>query len=59
MSPSAGPGISAPAPLAAPGSAEVEVGVAAWGPWLTMSLLHISVGTTKVALCMNARSLGD
>lgn len=48
MSPSARPGISAPVPLAAPGSAEEEVGVAVWGPWLTVSLLHISVGTKKI-----------
>lgn len=56
MSPSARPGISAPVPLAAPGSAEEEVGVVVWGPWLTVSLLHISVGTRKKkkVLCMNA-----
>lgn len=57
MSPSASLGISAPAPLAAPGNAEVEVGVAVWGPLLTGSLLHISVGTTRLVLYMNTWSL--
>lgn len=58
ISPSARLGISAPAPLAAPGSAEVEAAVAVWGPWLTVSLLHISVGATEVVLGMNVWSLG-
>lgn len=31
--------------------------MAVWGPWLPVSLLHISVGTKKLILCMNAWSL--